>query len=137
MSESPTQEANEALAGENGEEHRAFVREMNDKFSVVYGYGGAAVMAVAGSVLLIGWNLGLLWTPLIWILAVTAFLVGLFVLRLFVRRRAKRLADQVRQYCEINEITVDQLRERWGDQHRYPYFTAIFEVIERRRQLKE
>ena len=114
------------------EEHRAFVREMNNAFSSVYGYGGAAVMAIAGSVLLVGWNLGQLTTPLIWLIAVSTFLVGLFVLRIFVRRRAKSLRERIRQYCDINDLSVDELRERWADDEAYPYFEAIFEVVERR-----
>lgn len=119
------------------EAHRQFVREMNSNFATVYGYGGAAVLAVAASVLLVAWNLGVLWTPLPWIGAVTAFLVGLFVLRLFVRRRAQKLLDNIRQYCEINDLTVEELRERFADDELYPYFESIFEVVERRRQLNQ
>jgi FtsH-binding integral membrane protein len=134
--DSPPQQPPQA-SSHDAEAHRGFVREMNSAFSLVYGYGGAVVLVLAAGVLLVAWNLGLLWTPAPWVLAVTVFLVGLFVLRIFVRRRANHLLDSIRQYCEINDLTVEQLRSRYADEALYPYFDSIFEVVERRRQLRE
>ena len=119
------------------EEHRPFVRELDRKFSSVYGFGGAAVLGCAGAVLLFAWWRGLLWEPTIWALTLTVGLVALFVLRLFVRRRAKHYLTSVRDYCRANEMEPAELREYFDGGERYPYFEAIFETIERRRQLRE
>ncbi|QDG52946.1 hypothetical protein FIV42_20020 [Persicimonas caeni] len=116
--------------------HRGFVREMNRGFATVYGYGGAAVLAVTAAVVGVAATFDALGSPLTWIGAVVAFLLGLFVLRIFVSRKAHRMLDRMRQYCEVNEVTVDELRARYTGEGLYPYFESIFEVVERRQKLR-
>ncbi|MFW5966301.1 MAG: hypothetical protein ACOCV2_02230 [Persicimonas sp.] len=113
------------------EGHRSFVREMNRAFGAVYGYGGAAVLAVTAAVPVVGWWLGELTSPLLWLFGVIVFLGGLYVLRMVVRRRAGRLHERIERYCEANELSVDRLREHFHGEATYPYFDSIFEVVER------
>lgn len=120
---------------EDLEAHRSFVREMNSAFGTVYGYGGAAVLLVVAGLLVVGWRLGQLTSPLLWLGTVVIFLASLFVLRMIVRRRAERLLERIRQYCEVNDLTVQQLREHFEREDTYPYFDSIFEIVERRRQI--
>lgn len=122
-------------APEPPEEHRGFVREMNRAFSGVYGYGGAAVFLLSGGVLVLAALWGALWSPLTWIAALSTFLLAFFVLRIVVRRRARRLLGRIEQYCEANQLEVDALRERYSREGLYPYFESIFEVIERHPRL--
>jgi uncharacterized membrane protein len=116
--------------------HRGFVREMNNAFSSVYGYGGAAVLALTASVVALAANFGWLASPLVWIATVVVFLVALFVLRIVVRRRAERLHHRIQQYCALNDIPVDEFRDRFKAEGVYPYLESIFEVIERRQELR-
>ncbi len=120
----------------SAEVHRGFVREMNSSFGTVYGYGGAAVLAATAAVVALGATFDKLGSPLIWIGAVLSFLGGLFVLRIFVHRKAKRMLDRLRQYCEVNDLSVDELRQRYTGEGLYPYFESIFEVVERRQKLR-
>lgn len=116
------------------EVHRSFVREMNGAFGTVYGYGGAVVLALTVATPLVGWQFGALKSPLLWLATVLVFLGSLFALRLVVRRRAERLVGRVRQYCEVNDVSADALRDHYADEETYPYFNSMFEVVERRRQ---
>jgi Flp pilus assembly protein TadB len=116
--------------------HRGFVREMNKAFASVYGYGGAAVIALVAAGVALAANFGVLGSPLVWIGAVTLFLVALFVLRIFVRRRAQRMLERIRQYCSVNDLSSDEFRQRFGGEGLYPYFESIFEVVERRQKLQ-
>ncbi|MFP4600465.1 MAG: hypothetical protein ACLFVJ_19580 [Persicimonas sp.] len=119
------------------DEHRGFVREMNSAFSSVYGYGGGAVLAALAAVVVAGWQFGRLGSPLLWIAAVVIFLGSLFVLKIFVRRRAERLLERIRQYSEVNDISPEILRERYGQEGLYPYFDSIFEVVERAQHIRD
>jgi hypothetical protein len=116
--------------------HRGFVREMNQGFSSVYGYGGAVMVAVIAGGLVVAAKFGLLGSPLVWIAAVVLFLVGLFVLRIVVGRRARRMYERIDQYCAINEVPIEEFRERYSGEGLYPYFESIFEVLERRQKLQ-
>lgn len=127
--------ADEQPAGES-DSHRGFVREMNSAFATVYGVGGVGVIATTLAVVLAAYQFGQLGSPLVWIAAVVVFLVSLFVLRIIVRRRALGLLEKIGQYCQVNDLTVDQLRERYASDKLYPYFASIFEVIERRDRLR-
>jgi hypothetical protein len=131
------QESKDVATDEQADAHRGFVREMNKSFSSVYGYGGMAVIAASAAVPLVGWQLGVLGSPVTWSLAVVALLVGLFVVRIFVRRRAQRLRDRIRKYCEINDISAEALRERFGEDSLYPFFASIFKVVERRESMRK
>lgn len=134
--EQPVNAPNEAAEADQ-DVHRGFVREMNSGFATVYGYGGAAVLAATAGIVAVAAALDALGSPLTWIGAVVAFLVGLFVLRIFVRRKAERLLARLHQYCEVNEVTVDSLRQRYAGDGLYPYFESIFEVVERRQKLRK
>ena len=60
------------------------------------------------------------------------FLVGLFVLRVFVARRALRLLAEIEQYCARHQLGVQEVRRRFTRNETYPFFDSIFEVAERR-----
>ncbi len=140
MDDGVQQPAASAAADETGagpdDSHRGFVREMNNAFSAVYAVGGISVVALTVAVGVVAAQLGALASPLTWIAAVGVFLVGLFVLRVIVRRRALRLRERIRAYCQANDVPVDELRQHYDDGEAYPYFASIFEVIERREQLR-
>lgn len=118
------------------ETHRPFVREFDRKFASVYGFGGAAVVIISAMVPLIGWSLSALGSPITWSLCVTVFLISVFVLRIFVRRRAERYRRAIGDYCDVNDIDVERLREAYVDEDIYRYFESIFETIERREKLR-
>jgi hypothetical protein len=117
------------------ETHRPFVRELNRSFASVYGFGGAAVLVSTALVPLVGWLMSALASPITWSMCVTIFLVSIFALRAFVRRRARRYRTAIDDYCEVNEVDPQRLREAYLDENMYPYFEAIFETIERREKL--
>ena len=124
------------IRGEALDDHRPFVRELDRKFSTVYGVGGAAVLGSGLAVIGFAWWRNLLGEPNIWALAVTVVLVSLFVLRLFVRRRAERYLSSIREYCRANDVDPQQLREHFDEGERYPYFQSVFETVERREKLR-
>lgn len=130
------EEAHPSTSEASDDAHRGFVREMNRGFATVYGYGGAAVLAVMAAVVVVAASVDALGSPLTWIGTVVGFLLSLFVLRIFVSRRAHRLVERMHQYCQINDISVDDLRQRYAGEGLYPYFESIFEVVERRQQLR-
>ena len=63
-------------------------------------------------------------------------LVGLFVVRSIVRRRARRLYERVQAYCRANDIDVERLRSHYRGEDFYDFFEALFELEERRRRLE-
>lgn len=133
---SPMEEASTDTPEANKDAHRGFVREMNRGFATVYGYGGAAVLVVTAAVVAVAATFDALGSPLTWIGAVVCFLLGLFVLRIFVSRRAHRMLERMHHYCEVNDISVGELRKRYTGEGLYPYFESIFEVVERRQKLR-
>ena len=131
-----TSEQNDDVADDTfAETHRPFVRELDRKFASVYGFGGAAVLATTVAVPVIGWTMGALASPITWSLCVTILLVAFFVLRAFVRQRARKYRRTIDDYCKVNEIEAEQLRETYIDENMYPYFESIFETLERRERL--
>lgn len=114
------------------ERHRAIVRETDKRFSSMYGYGGAAVLAVSAAVVAaVAWLSGGLWTALPWVLAFTVALISLFALSVVVRRRRAKLRESIEKYCKINEIEVSALREYYARDGIYPYFDDLFADRER------
>lgn len=114
------------------EVHRPFVREVNRRMANVYSVGGGAVLGVGALVIAVGGWLGELDSAIWWSMAVTAFLVALFVLRAVVRRRARAYREEFEAYCEVNEADPAQLRRAFGGEELFPYFEAIFQLEERR-----
>lgn len=108
------------------ERHRALVRETDKRFATVYGAGGAAVLGVGAAVLVVAWVLGALGTILPWVLAITAVLVALAVLRGIVNRQRSTLREQVRGYCELNGLDWHGLRDYYESEGLYPYFLSLF-----------
>ena len=114
------------------EQHRAFVRMISRRFSYVYAGGGITLLlTIVGS---IGgaWWWGYLWSPYPWLGAITGGLIVLVLLRSIVGRRARTLAERVQSYCEANDIDVETLRNYYRRQEMYPFFDALFDVLERR-----
>ena len=108
------------------ERHRALVRETDRRFATVYGAGGASVLVAGVAVLVIAAALGAIWTFLPWILSVTVVLMALFVLRSVVNHRREALRTQVHQYCELNGLDWQALRDYYESDGLYPYFSALF-----------
>lgn len=119
------------------EAHRPLVREIDRSLGAAYGYGGGAVLL--GTVLAVGlaWWWGALWSPLTWLVVVTIGLVGLFVVRSAVHRRAEQLRGRLEEYCEANAVTPRELRRHFGREEYYTFFEALFELQERRERLRE
>ncbi len=107
------------------ERHRALVRETDREFATVYGVGGAAVLGAAALVLVIGWAAGAIGSALPWVLAVTAALLALFVLRQIVERRRQALASRISEYCEVNQLDTAALVQYFQQEDIYPYFVAL------------
>jgi hypothetical protein len=120
---------------EGFEEHREFVRDVDKRFSTLYGGCGALLLAgffmsLIGFAYIWGW---LTITP--WVLAVTLVIVGLFVLRYMVHSYADFLYEEVEAYCSEHDISTRGLREAFDEQGRLQYFHSVFEVRERREEL--
>jgi uncharacterized membrane protein len=121
---------------EEMEQHRPLIREVDRSLGTTYGYGGGAVLLAVAAVLLGGWwTVGLV-SGITWLSAITVALIGLFVVRSIVRRRARRLYDRVQAYCRANDIDVERLRSHYRGEDFYDFFEALFELEERRRRLE-
>lgn len=109
------------------ERHRALVRQVDRKFSGAYGIGGGvALLSTVGTFLVLRFVVGM--TGLLpWLLAVTALLVSMFVLRIIVRARRKSLLAELDGYCELNGLDRDALRNYYAADATYPYFISLFD----------
>ena len=118
------------------EEHRALVRELSRAMGMAYGLGGGGVLLLIGAIVAGAWWMGAIWSPIPWILAVVAALIGLMVVRMVVYRRADQLYARLESYCRANTIEMQVLREHY-DESLFPYFEAIFEVKQRRQRIED
>lgn len=119
------------------EVHRGFVREMDQKMSKAYGYGGLAVLLLLVALGGLGWAVGLLAHPALWIFGVTAGIGTLFLARKSIYRYRGKLREQVQSYCAINQVNYEVLIQYFEDQDLYPFFAAIFEELPQASQTSE
>ena len=109
------------------EAHRGFVREMHDRLNRTYGIGGSVVLvafvALCVAAVLTGW-----WNRLtLWVPGLTGVLIVLYVARGRIYARRDRMRQQVIDYCEANELSVDTLLTYYEADATYPFFLTIFE----------
>jgi uncharacterized membrane protein len=123
-------------ADDEMERHRPLIREVDRSLGTTYGYGGGAILLVVVGVVIGGWWTVGLASAVTWLAAITVALVGLFVVRAIVRRRARRLYERVQAYCRANDIDVDELRAHYRSEEFYDFFEALFELEQRRRRLQ-
>ena len=110
------------------EDHRGFIRRLNDRFGNVYGVGGGAVLLAGATVVLIAYTQQLHWHPAAWLASLSTMLVGLFGVRIVVRRRKESMRAELAAYCEANGVALDEVRSRFTGDGLYPYFEALFEA---------
>ncbi len=115
------------IALDSVELHRAFAREIDRSFSMTYGLGGGFVLMVMVTIVIIALIIGLISSPATWMIALTAGLVALFVVRSRINKKRSKLRVQVEQYCAINDLNVESLRTHFAAENLYPYFSALFE----------
>lgn len=111
------------------EEHRAFVREMDNRLGNAYGRGGGLVVLVGCMVVAIGWIVGWLGQPALWLGAITATLAALYGVRKRIYAHRRTLRRQVDDYCQVNGLSVELLRQYYESQQMYPFFAAIYEQV--------
>lgn len=109
------------------EAHRAFAREVDERFGKTYGLGGGFVLLVMVAIVMVAFFVGILGSPATWMITLTAGLVALFVVRSRINKQRSKLRGQVEEYCTINEIDVEHLHTYFSAQNLYPYFCALFE----------
>lgn len=110
------------------ERHRPLIREINRSLSASYGYGGGAVLLVTALVVAIGAALGGLLSLSTWFFAITIALLSLFVLSAVLRRRRAAMRGRFEDYCRLNGLSDEALREYFVGDGTYPYFDALFEA---------
>lgn len=120
-------EETEDMSADSAELHRAFAREIDRDFSLTYGLGGGFVLVVMVAIVIGAFFIDLLGSPATWMIALTAGLVALFVVRSRINKKRSKLRVQVEQYCEINGLSVESLRTHFAAENLYPYFGALFE----------
>lgn len=125
---------------QNQDARKDFVRRVNGSFAAVYSLGGLAILICL--VLYSGLNLyfvgfSALASASFWVGAVLLFLVGLFVLRIFVARRAFSLLAEIKAYCAEHQLDLGRFRAEFTDGDTFPFFESVFTVTERRLKLAE
>ncbi len=121
------QQAQEHDDGQPAELHRAFAREMDQRFGRVYGFGGGFVLLSVAAVLVGAFFLGWLSSPASWMVALSVGLIALFVVRTRVNQRRIALLGTVEQYCTVNELSIDNFKSYFDGQGLYPFLGALFE----------
>lgn len=111
---------------ESLEEHRAFVREVNDSLASYYGFGGALVLLGAGVLLGVAWIQGILANLATWMVCITIVLVELYVLRVVVNRKKRSLVVRVNEYCRANNIDVETFTVYYQSTDMFPFFSDLF-----------
>lgn len=112
-----------------------FVYQIDRQFARAYSYGGLAVIAAV--LLFAGLAVAIFGTETLrmarlWIGLVLVFLVGLFVIRIFVARRALELLAKVQSYCLANDRAILSFRDAHTQNGAFQFFASIFEYAERR-----
>lgn len=115
------------------EDHRGFVRDVNDRLNKTYGMGGGAVFVVLVGLfvaaLVTGW-----WSHLtFWVPGITGVVVALYLARKWIYGREDAFLEQVREYCEANDLQVETLRTYYKAGETYPFFIELFEESPRER----
>lgn len=126
-SENVGAERGESLSEGSAEAHRAFAREMDQRFGRSYGLGGGFVLVVMVAIVLAAFSFDVLGSPATWMVTLTSGLIALFVVRSRVNRLRGELRGRVEQYCTVNELSVESFRAYFSAQGLYPYFGALFE----------
>lgn len=108
------------------EAHRAFVRRTHTRVERVYAYGGLSVFAAPVVILVLAYVSGLLWTALPWVSSVMAALVLLYLTKRRVDQIIASSFEQVRSYCEANQIDAQGLRAYYGHDKTYRFFEELF-----------
>lgn len=108
------------------EAHRAFVRRAHTRVERVYAYGGLSVLVAPGVILALAYVSGMLWTALPWVSSVMAALVLLYLTRRRVEQIIATSYEQVRSYCEANQIDAQGLRAYYAPDKTYRFFEVIF-----------
>ncbi len=106
--------------------HRAFVREVDRKFSQTYGYGGMSILLLIGGYAYVIWQMNLYTHFWPYVVGVTGVLIALGVLSSVVRRVKLRYRARIDAYCDANELSPETLREYFEGENMYPYFAALF-----------
>lgn len=109
------------------ENHRGFVREMHNRINKTYGLGGGAVLVVMVASIVVALVTGWWAQWMFWIPAITAVLVALFGARKWIYGREDEMRNQIEEYCETNDLSVDILVDYYEAEETYPFFTAVFE----------
>lgn len=125
MSASHSPDSDESI--QRLETHRAFAREIDQKFAKVYGYGGASVLAAVILTLTVAYSFGVLGRIATWMIALTLTLIALRILKARVEVARSKLRDKVQRYCETNDLEVSELLDYYRREDVYPYLRAVFE----------
>lgn len=108
------------------------MRRQHETLERVYAYGGLGAFGAATLTLVLFFVFSTLAAVLPWVFASMVFLVALYIVRQRVQAAKRRLLTDVEQYCLLNELDVDALREHFAQAHTYPFFHAIFEGSRKR-----
>lgn len=127
LRESDHSDASDAALAAPLEQHRALVRQVDRKFSAVYGIGGASALAATVTTFVVLRFVVGMTGVLPWLLAVTALLLSMFGLRLAVRRRKQSLRTQVEGYYSLNGLDREAMRDYYAADGMYPYFVSLFD----------
>jgi xanthosine utilization system XapX-like protein len=109
------------------EAHRALVREVNEQMGRAYGFVGGLALLTLLAGLVVGYAFGLLRTPALYMVTLTAGLIALFAGRTRAYAYRRKLRDRVLAYCHANGIDPDVLRDYYDRDELYPFFKALFE----------
>lgn len=123
-------------APDSGADHEDFVRGIDRQFGRAYSLSGLVVIAAVA--LFAGLAVALFGTETLrmarlWIGVVLVFLVSLFVIRIFVARRAFELLAKIQRYCQDHGLHVEAFRAAHTQNGAYQYFQSVFEVTQRRK----
>ncbi|TXD32289.1 hypothetical protein FRC96_18145 [Lujinxingia vulgaris] len=118
--------AGHQLAG-LAEEHRGYVRVIDQRLAKTYGLGGMPffVVLVALPILaaLFGW-----WTSaMLWIPGLTLALIVLYIGRKAIYERRDRVREQVETYGATNGVSMARLAAHFEAEGEYSFFVALYE----------
>ncbi|TXD37072.1 hypothetical protein FRC98_10060 [Lujinxingia vulgaris] len=109
------------------EEHRGYVRAIDQRLAKTYGLGGMPFFIVLAGLPILAAVFGWWTSAMLWIPGVTLALIVLYVGRKAIYERRDRMREQVETYGVTNGVAMKRIAEHFRAEGEYSFFVALYD----------
>ncbi|RDV36987.1 hypothetical protein DV096_15865 [Bradymonadaceae bacterium TMQ3] len=108
------------------EEHRAYVRTIDQRLATIYGLGGVPFFGVLVALPILAGLFGWWTSAMLWIPGITLALLVLYIGRKAIYERRDRMREQVDTYGDTNGVSMAGIAEYFQAEGEYSFFVALY-----------